>query len=104
MRIGTGHALVLVPEGVCVASSAEIGMGGVAVFDRTSGGIDVDWKDGRRARSGRPRLVLEGDVGLGLLEVRHREIDHDRGGPPWERRERRARTSDERNSACATSS
>lgn len=104
VRIGTGHALVLVPEGVCVASSAEIGMGGVAVFDRTSGGIDVDWKDGRRARAGGARLVIEGDVGLGLLEVRHREIDHDRGGPPWERRERRARTSDERNSACATSS
>lgn len=104
VRIGAGHALVLVPEGVCVASSAEIGIGGVAVFDRTSGGIDVDWDDDRRARAGAARLVLEGDIGLGLLEVRHREVDHDRGGPPWERRDRRERETDERNSACATSS
>jgi phage shock protein PspC (stress-responsive transcriptional regulator) len=101
VRIGTGHALVLVPEGVCVASSAEVGIGGVAVFDRTSSGLDVDWQDGRRARAGNARLVLEGDVGLGLLEVRHREMDHGEG-PPWERRDRFDRAIEDRNTACAT--
>lgn len=104
VRIGAGRALVLVPAGVCVASSAEIGIGGVAIFDRTSGGLDVDWKDGRRARGGGARLVLEGDVGLGLLEVRHREVGRggrrDRGGPS----KRRDRAQGDRNSACATSS
>ena len=103
VRIGAGHALVLVPDDVCVASSADIGMGGVQVFDRRSGGIDVDWNDARRARAGGARLVLEGDVGLGFLEVRHREVDHDDGGPPWERRQARMRDSDERNAACVTS-
>src|SRR5918997_550276 len=89
VRVGTGHALVLVPDDVCVTSSAEIGMGGVQVFDRTSGGIDVDWNDGRRARRGAARLVLEGDIGLGFLEVRHNEVDHGDGGSPFERRRNR---------------
>jgi phage shock protein PspC (stress-responsive transcriptional regulator) len=102
VRVGTGHALVLVPDGVCVASSADVGMGAVAVFGRTSGGIDVDWSDMRRARAGAARLVLEGDIGLGLLEVRHREDDHVGPGPPWN--DRFERDYEERNSACATTS
>ncbi len=105
--IGTGHALVLVPADVCVATSADIGIGAVRVFNRIDGGIDVDWNDGRRARTGAARLVLEGDVGLGLLEVRHSEIDHLAGGSPWERRRNRlARedADDERNAACAAAS
>ena len=107
VRIGTGHALVLVPDDVCVATSADIGMGAVQVFNRINGGIDVDWNDGRRAREGAARLVLEGDVGLGLLEVRHNEIDHSPGGSPWERRQNRIareNADDERNAACATAS
>jgi phage shock protein PspC (stress-responsive transcriptional regulator) len=95
--IGAGHALVLVPDGVCVASAASVGMGAVAVFERNGGGVDVDWNDARRAPRRTPRLVVDGDVGLGLLEVRHR--DDARHGPrhPLE-------TSDpaERNDACAT--
>ena len=63
---------MLVADDVCVASTATVGMGGVAVFDRDGGGIDVDWSDPRRAPAGTPRLVVDGDVGLGLLEVRHR--------------------------------
>ena len=107
VRVGTGHALVLVPDDVCVTSSAEIGMGGVQVFDRTSGGIDVDWNDGRRARRGAARLVLEGDIGLGFLEVRHNEVDHGDGGSPFERRRNRIARENadgERNAACATTS
>ena len=103
VRIGAGHALVLVPDDVCVASSAEIGMGAVAVFNRESGGIDVDWNDGRRAPAGTARLVLEGDVGLGLLEVAHEE-DRNYDGRRWGPRERFGRDSDERNAACATAS
>jgi phage shock protein PspC (stress-responsive transcriptional regulator) len=96
VNIGAGHALVLVDPDVCVASSARIGMGAVAVFNRDSGGIDVDWKDGRRARKGNARLVLDGDIGLGLLEVRHTDYDHHTGiNGPFD-------NNDERNAACAT--
>lgn len=98
VKIGAGHAQVIVDDGVCVASRAEIGMGAVAIFDEDNGGIDVNWRDTRRADGDTPRLVLDGDVGLGLLEVsRTRDTIHHRG-PDWNE----ARTT-ERNSACATS-
>jgi phage shock protein PspC (stress-responsive transcriptional regulator) len=100
VRIGTGHALVLVPKDVCVASSADVGAGGISVFDRSSGGLDVDWNDARRARRGMARIVLEGDVGLGLLEVRHSE----HGRYDWGSRDRVDSAIDERNTACATTS
>jgi phage shock protein PspC (stress-responsive transcriptional regulator) len=102
VRIGAGHLLVVVPEDVCVASSADVGMGGVEVFDRSSGGLDVEWTDARRARRGKPRLMIEGDVGLGVLEVRHREHD---GYGDWDNRgwdDRDRFDPDERNTACAT--
>ena len=62
-----------------------------SVFDRDSGGIDVDWNDARRAPAGTARLVLDGDVGLGLLEVRHNYDGTRHSGPPWERDTRDAR-------------
>ena len=73
-------------------------MGAVAIFDHDSGGIDVDWRDTRRAPADTPRLVLDGDVGLGLLEVSHtRDTIHH--GSDWRGVDRPA----ERNAACATS-
>jgi phage shock protein PspC (stress-responsive transcriptional regulator) len=96
--MGTGHALVLVRDDVCVASTAKVGMGGVAVFDHDGGGIDYDWTDSRRAPRGTPRLVIDGDVGLGLLEVRHERSSS--GDGPGHRDFGSA--SSERNSACAT--
>ncbi len=96
LGVGTGHLLVLVPDDVCVATKATIGMGGVEVFDRDGGGIDVEWNDSRRAPTGTARLVVDGDVGLGFLEVRHRRVDHHDG------RSFDPDTLDERNAACAT--
>lgn len=95
VAIGTGHVLVLVDEDVCVASSASVGMGAVEVFDRHGAGVDVDFSDERRAARTTPRLVLDGEVGLGFLEVRHERADRDRR--PGPRRE----PSDERNDACS---
>jgi phage shock protein PspC (stress-responsive transcriptional regulator) len=95
--IGAGHALVLVPDDVCVASDATVGIGAVGVFERNGGGIDVDWSDARRAPAGTPRLVVDGDVGLGLLEVRHH--DDARNGP---RHPLETNDSSERNAVCAT--
>ncbi len=99
VRIGAGHAQVIVDEDVCVASKAEIGMGAVAIFDHDSGGIDVDWRDTRRAPEDTPRLVLDGHVGLGLIEVsRTRDTVHHGPG-----RRDSADPPTERNSACVTS-
>jgi hypothetical protein len=92
--IGTGRALLLVPDDVCVATTAKVGMGGVAIFNHQGGGIDADWTDSRRAPAGTPRLVIDGDVGLGLLEVRHQR-SHSHGDDFGE-------GSTERNSACTT--
>ncbi len=95
--VGAGRALVLVDEDVCVATRATIGMGGVSVFDRDSGGIDVDWKNARRAPAKTPRLVVDADLGMGMFEVRHR----DDGGHRFGRR-RFDEDASERNSACMT--
>ncbi|HEV7805709.1 MAG TPA: PspC domain-containing protein [Solirubrobacteraceae bacterium] len=95
--IGAGHALVLVPEHVCVASTAQVGMGGVVVFERDGGGVDVDWSDLRRAPADTARLVIDGDVGLGLLDVRHNDDDHD-----VPRRRFESVDANELNDSCAT--
>jgi phage shock protein PspC (stress-responsive transcriptional regulator) len=77
--VGVGHALLLVPDDVCVATRGQVGVGAVEVFDSQNGGVDVDVDDARSAPGGTPRIVLEGDVGLGLLEVSHvRRHSHQR--------------------------
>ena len=78
--LGAGHAEILVPEGVCVASNLHAGMGALELFDHGTGGIDVDRVDANQAPVGTPRLVVTGDVGLGYFE-----IDHDRDGRNWDR-------------------
>lgn len=86
LDVGMGEAVVVVPEDVCVSTTAELGMGGVAVFDRESGGVDVDIEDANSAPAGTPRLVIDADVGLGAVEVVHDEADgHRRGSRDWDR-------------------
>ncbi|HEY1538986.1 MAG TPA: PspC domain-containing protein [Solirubrobacteraceae bacterium] len=100
LDVGAGHVLVLVPDDVCVASQAKVGIGAVAVFDRNGGGLDVDWSDARRAPARTPRLVIDADIGIGLLEVRHDEgSDYDGGREPFAHG---FHPTDERNAACAT--
>ena len=76
LKAGIGAAQLVVPRGVCVTTKAHMGVGGVRVFDRSSGGIDVDWQDGRTARPRVPRIVLDGSVGIGGVIVTDRP-DHD---------------------------
>ena len=80
LDLGMGEAVVLVPDGVCVASHARVGMGEVRVFDRDSSGVDVDWEDRRAAPAGVTRIVLDADVGFGELRVGHHDAGH-RHGP-----------------------
>jgi phage shock protein PspC (stress-responsive transcriptional regulator) len=71
VKVGVGEALVIVDRDVCVTSKAHLGAGGVSVFGRDSGGLDVDWQDDRAAPMRNARVVLDGDVGVGALLVRH---------------------------------
>ncbi len=69
--VGIGEGVIVVPEDVCVASRADVGVGAVQVFDRESGGVDVNWQEAPRARRGVPVVIVHGDVGMGLLQVKH---------------------------------
>jgi phage shock protein PspC (stress-responsive transcriptional regulator) len=86
--LGIGEARVLVPYDVCVATDAEIGMGGVRVLGRHNGGIDVDYEEAPDAGSEVTRLVLDAEVGIGELRVSDGtdfdDFDRDRFGfgPP----------------------
>jgi phage shock protein PspC (stress-responsive transcriptional regulator) len=82
LEVGVGEAVVVVPEDVCVASTARVGMGAVDLFDRDSDGIDVDWDDRPKAPAGTTRLLVDADVGIGHLEVGHRLYSDGWGGEP----------------------
>jgi hypothetical protein len=71
VKLGVGEAQLLVPRDVCVSTDSHVGIGGVQVFDRDSGGIDFDWQDERRAPAGTPRVVVDANVGIGAFSVHH---------------------------------
>ncbi len=80
VRLGVGELVVLVPRDVCVATSARIGAGYVGALEDRSGGLDVDWVDRPASPTGRPRLVVDGNVGLGALLVADHSVEHGWGG------------------------
>jgi phage shock protein PspC (stress-responsive transcriptional regulator) len=76
VRLGVGELVVIVPRDVCVATSARIGGGYVGALERRSGGLDVDWAEHLTPSSPRtPRLVLDGNIGLGALLVAEHPIE-----------------------------
>jgi phage shock protein PspC (stress-responsive transcriptional regulator) len=84
VRLGVGELVVLVPRGVCVATSAQIGGGYVGALEQRSGGLDVDWSERPQPPLHTPRLVLNGDVGLGALLVADHPIERGwYGGGGW---------------------
>ena len=81
VRLGMGELVVLVPRDVCVATSAQLGAGYVGALEQRSGGLDVDWAERPVPPSPRtPRLVLDGNVGLGALLVADHPIERDGNG------------------------
>ena len=81
IRLGVGGAELLVPPGVCVSTNNHVGIGGTSVFNRDGGGIDTEWTDERSAPEGTPRVVVDGDIGIGALIVHHNEHEHWDGAP-----------------------
>jgi phage shock protein PspC (stress-responsive transcriptional regulator) len=84
LRVGAGQAALIVPDNVCVATRAKVGIGEVRAFDVGHGGVDVDWSDEPAAAAGNARVVLDADVGLGQLLITDNPdavYDHHRGGP-----------------------
>jgi phage shock protein PspC (stress-responsive transcriptional regulator) len=90
LDMGIGSVRVLVPEDVCVASKLRVGAGYARVFDRDSAGLDVDWRQSPTENPGAKRLVIDGNIGVGELQVVHNvtefnhnwESGHDR--PPFD--------------------
>ena len=69
LDIGIGSLRVVVPDDVCVASNVRVGAGYARVLDRDSAGLDVDWRRSPVDNAGVKRLVIDGDVGIGELQV-----------------------------------
>jgi hypothetical protein len=75
LDLGIGDARVIVPDGVCVATKAHVGVGEARTFERHSDGIDVDVDDRPDAPPTRTRLLVDADVGVGSLRVGHSAVD-----------------------------
>lgn len=69
LDLGIGEARLIVPEDVCVATSADVGMGNVSVFGRDNSGIDVDFEDAADAAPDTTRVILDAEVGVGEVRV-----------------------------------
>ena len=103
LDVGMGSARLIVPDDVCVATSAEIGVGYAGVFDSDNDGIDVDYDEWHTPPAGTSRLVVDADIGVGELLIGHsssalaaEETGFDRGDfHDWESNPERGT-----NSAC----
>jgi phage shock protein PspC (stress-responsive transcriptional regulator) len=98
--LGVGEARVIVPEDVCVATDAKVGVGEIRTFDQHNEGVDVDYDDLPDAAPSTTRLLVKADVGVGALRIGQSgtDLDIDRGHFDFGRHE----TELGENSACAT--
>jgi phage shock protein PspC (stress-responsive transcriptional regulator) len=67
--VGLGEAVVYVPSDACVASDVQIGVGGSDVLDRGNDGVDVSYDDDAPAPTGRPKIRVDANIGMGVVEV-----------------------------------
>ncbi len=87
LELGVGRGVVLVPEGVCIETVAEVGAGEAQVLDRESSGLGVDVAWSQADADGlRPRILIDAHVGAGRLEVQrdewfYDELDDDHWAP-----------------------
>jgi phage shock protein PspC (stress-responsive transcriptional regulator) len=67
--VGVGDARVIVPDDVCVATDAQVGIGEVRTFERHNEGVDVDVEDLPSASADATRLLVTAEVGVGSLRI-----------------------------------
>ena len=75
LDLGVGSAQLIVPDDVCVATTADVGVGYAGVFDADNEGIDVDFDEQRTAPADRSRLVVDAEIGVGELLIGHGRSD-----------------------------
>ena len=75
--LGIGEARLIVPEDVCVATDAQVGIGEARTFDRNNDGVDVNVDDLPDASADTTRLLVKADVGIGSLRIGHSGTDLD---------------------------
>jgi len=68
--LGVGEARLTVPEDVCVAVDARVGIGESRVLGVGNEGVDVEVDDRPDAPARTSRLLIDADVGMGSLRVR----------------------------------
>src|SRR5215207_454569 len=99
LDLGIGEARVVVPDDVCVATDAQVGVGEAHTFDLHNEGVDLDLDDRPDAAPDATRLLVKADVGVGSLRIGQSgtDLDFDRGHFDF------GRSDDDlgRNSACA---
>jgi phage shock protein PspC (stress-responsive transcriptional regulator) len=81
--LGVGEARLIVPDDVCVATDAQVGIGEARTFELHNGGIDVDMDDRPDASPGTTRLLVKADVGVGALRIGNSGSDFDHGHPDF---------------------
>ena len=67
--LGIGDARLIVPDDVCVATDAQVGIGEARTFDRHNDGVDVNVDDLPDAAPDTTRLLVKADVGIGSLRI-----------------------------------
>jgi phage shock protein PspC (stress-responsive transcriptional regulator) len=81
--LGVGEARLIVPDDVCVATDARVGIGEARTFDLHNEGVDVDLEDRPGAAPDTTRLLVKADVGIGSLQIGHSDhhvhVDNDAG-------------------------
>jgi phage shock protein PspC (stress-responsive transcriptional regulator) len=99
LDLGVGEARLVVPDDVCVATDAQVGMGEVRVFDRHNDGVDVDVLEQPDALPDTSRLLVDADIGVGALHVGHDFAELDYHGARFDNNPDDVLGSD--NSACS---
>jgi predicted membrane protein len=67
--LGIGEARLIVPDDVCVATDAQVGIGEARTFDHHNDGVDVNVDDLPDAAPDTTRLLVKADVGIGSLRI-----------------------------------